>query len=130
MNDICNVSELLFAILYADDTCVLLSGKDLTKLMMVIHAELKFLSAWFRSNKLTVNTQKTFFIIIFHRSRIKYDSKNCIKMDDCPLNKINSAKYLGVIIDHKLNWIDHIAYIKIKFLRVYRIGIMYRASNF
>ena len=60
MNDICNVSELLFTILYADDTCVLLSGKDLTKLIMVINAELKSLSAWFRSNKLTVNTQKLF----------------------------------------------------------------------
>ena len=33
-------------------------------------------------------------------------------MDDCSLNKVNSVKYLGVIIDHKLNWIHHIAYIK------------------
>ena len=114
-------------VLYADDTCVLLSGKDLTKLIMVINAELKSLSAWFRSNKLTVNTQKTFFMI-FHRSRIKYDSKHCIKMDDCSLNKVNSAKYLGVIIDHKLNWIDHIAYIKNKISK--GIGIMYRARNF
>ena len=77
--------------------------------------------------KLTVNTQKTFFMI-FHRSRIKYDSKHCIKMDDCSLNKVNSAKYLGVIIDHKLNWIDHIAYIKNKISK--GIGIMYRARNF
>ena len=35
-------------------------------------------------------------------------------MDDCSLNKVNSAKYLGVIIDHKFNWIDHIAYTKNK----------------
>ena len=35
MNDICNVSELLFTILYADDTCVLLSGKDLTKFIQI-----------------------------------------------------------------------------------------------
>ena len=77
MNDICNVSKLLFTILYADDTCVLVSGKDLTKLIMVINAELKSLSAWFRSNKLTVNTQKKF--MIFHRSRIKYDSNHSIK---------------------------------------------------
>ena len=99
MNDICNVSGHLFTILYADDTCVLLSGKDLTKLIMVINAELKFLSAWLRSNKLTVKT----FLMIFYRSRIKYDSKHCIKMDDCLLNKVNIAKYLGVIIDNKLN---------------------------
>ena len=58
MNDICNVSELLFTILYADGTCVLLSGKDLAKLITLINAELKSLSAYFRFNKLTVNTQK------------------------------------------------------------------------
>ena len=75
MNDICNVSELLFTILYADDTCVLLIGKDLTTLIMVLNAELKSLSAWFRSNKLTVNTQKK-IPMIFNRSRIKYDSKH------------------------------------------------------
>ena len=39
MNEICNVPELLFTIVYADDTCVLLSGKDLAKLIMVINAE-------------------------------------------------------------------------------------------
>ena len=29
MNDICNASQFLFTIMYADDTSVLLSGKDL-----------------------------------------------------------------------------------------------------
>ena len=32
-NDIFNVSELLFTVLYADDTCVLLGGKDLANLI-------------------------------------------------------------------------------------------------
>ena len=49
-------------------------------------------------------------------------------MDNCSLNKVNSAKYLGVIIDHNLNWIDHIAYIKNKISK--GIGIMYRARHF
>ena len=60
MNDICNVYELLFTMLYADDTCVLLGGEDLAKLITVINADLKALSAWFWSNKLTVNTKKHF----------------------------------------------------------------------
>ena len=30
-------------------------------------------------------------------------------MDGNILTKVNSAKYLGVITDQKLNWIDHIA---------------------
>ena len=33
MNDICNVSDLLFAIMYADDTCLLINGNDLHTLI-------------------------------------------------------------------------------------------------
>ena len=33
MNDLFNVSELLFTILYADDTCVLMNGKHLDDLV-------------------------------------------------------------------------------------------------
>ena len=35
-------------------------------------------------------------------------------MDSNILTKVNSSKYLGVIVDYKLNWIDHIAYVKNK----------------
>ena len=42
-------------------------------------------------------------------------------MNDCSLNKVNSAKYLGVIIDRRLNWIDHIAYIKNKISKGIRL---------
>ena len=41
---------------------------------------------------------------------------------------INSAKYFGVIIDHKLNWIEHISYVKSKMSK--GIGIMYKARQF
>ena len=30
------------------------------------------------------------------------------------LNRANQVKYLGIIIDHKLNWVQHITYIKNK----------------
>ena len=49
-------------------------------------------------------------------------------MDYCSLNKVNSAKYLGIIIDHKINWIDHIAYINNKISN--GIGIMCRTNIF
>ena len=42
-----------------------------------------------------------------------------IIMDNQVLTKVNSTKYLGIIVDHKLNWIDHITYhmSKLRFLR-------------
>ena len=60
MNDICSVSKLLFTILYADDTCVLLNGKDLNDLIAALNGELISLNAWLKSNKLSLNTQNFF----------------------------------------------------------------------
>ena len=48
--------------------------------------------------------------MIFHRSRIKSNSIGSILLDSANLIKVDYVKYLGVIIDHKLNWIEHIAY--------------------
>ena len=65
MNDICNVSDLLYTILYADDTSVLLNGKNIYELMDIINNELQKLYIWLRANKLTLNIDKTYYMI-FH----------------------------------------------------------------
>ena len=44
------------------------------------------------------------------------------------LTKVNSIKHLGIIVDHKLNWLDHITYVKAKISK--RIGIMYKARKY
>ena len=40
MNDIMNVSNILYTILYADDTCAVMSGNDLPDLIKLLHTEL------------------------------------------------------------------------------------------
>ena len=127
VNDICNVSPMLFKILYADDTCVLISGNRLNNLIDRLNTELISLNNWFKANKLSLNTKKSFFMI-FHRSRIKPNVINKVVIDNHELTQVNSAKYLGVIIDHKLNWIEHISYVKSKMSK--GIGIMYKARQF
>ena len=71
------------------------------------------LCTWFKANKLSLNTTKTFYMI-FHRTRIKHMSGVANSIDNTILVKTSSLKYLGVIVDHKLNWIEHISYIKNK----------------
>ena len=66
--------------------------------------------------------------MIFHRSRIKPNVINKVVIDNHELTQVNSAKDLGVIIDHKLNWIEHISYVKSKMSK--GIGIMYKARQF
>jgi len=125
MNDICNVSQFLMTILYADDTSVSLSANDLNSLIDQLTIELELLTTWLKSNKLSLNAQKTFYLL-FHRGRIKSCDISII-MDNCALNRINNIKYLGVIIDHKLNWCEHIAYVKNKVSK--GVGIIYKARR-
>ena len=66
--------------------------------------------------------------MIFHRSRIKPNVINKVVIDNHELTQVNSAKYIGVIIDHKLYWIEHISYVKSKMSK--GIGIMYKARQF
>ncbi len=128
MNDICNVSNLLFTILYADDTCVLLNGKDLIELYNALNVELALLVTWLKSNKLSLNVKKSYYII-FHRARLKLTDSNClICMDQCNLNRTLTLKYLGIILDSKITWIPHITYVKNKISK--GIGIIYKARNY
>ena len=50
-----------------------------------------------------------------------------MEMNGSIINRVNSIKYFGVIIDHKLNWIEHIAYVKNKISN--GVGILFRARH-
>jgi len=62
INDMINISKLLFYVLFADDSNAFLSGKNLDKIIKRINTEVVLLT------KLTLNVNKTHFII-FHKSR-------------------------------------------------------------
>ena len=48
-------------------------------------------------------------------------------MDGNILTKFNSAKYLDFIIDHELNWLDHIVFVKNKISK--GIEVIYKARS-
>ena len=58
MNDICNVSELLYTIMYAEDTSVIMSGNDLESLNQSVNSELCLLNTWLKGNKLSLNVKE------------------------------------------------------------------------
>ena len=55
MNDICYTSKLLNTILFADDTTVFYSHKNLPVLCDIMNNELKEVCNWFKANKLSLN---------------------------------------------------------------------------
>lgn len=58
INDICNVSRLLKCVLFADDTTLYCSGKNLEQLLNTAKQELNILKNWFDINKLSLNINK------------------------------------------------------------------------
>ena len=126
MNDIFQASKYLYNILYADDTSILLSGSDLQKLVREINRELELISEWFKANKLTLNIEKTYYMV-FHQSHRKFKNNIELVISYIKFREAKIMKYLGVIIDSKLNWIDHITYIKNEVAK--GIGIIRKAQK-
>ena len=88
MNDIFKASHFLHNILYAGDTCIYLSGKELHCLIKLMNTELRLMSEWLKSNKLTLNISKTFYMV-FHRAE-----ENVLRILSCSLIIQKSMKQI------------------------------------
>ena len=74
---------------------------------------------------LALNIKKTNFMIIGHVANNQYLTFN---FNNSIINRVTSVKYLGVIIDNKLKWDEHISYIVDKCSN--GIGLIKCARNF
>ena len=69
--------------------------------------------------------------MMFHRTRIKNEAPDdIVTVHPCGINlvSVKNTNILGVIIYSKLNWSDHIAYIKNKISK--SIGILIKIRRF
>ena len=63
INDIALCTNNLKFILFADDTNIYLQGRDLNLLQDTMNRELENVSSWLKSNKLTLNINKTHYML-------------------------------------------------------------------
>ena len=125
INDICNVSDLMRFILFADDTNIFRSGCNLNVLANEISEELGKLQVWFNVNKLSLNIQKTNYML-FGRNMSLSSSELSIQINGKDIEKVHCTKFLGVLIDSKLNWYDQINRVSDKVSKC--LAIMYKAK--
>ena len=64
VNDITNSSQILSFILSADDTNLFLSDKDISNLYKTMNQELKQVNLWLTANKVSLEFNKTHFMIL------------------------------------------------------------------
>ena len=125
INDIANVSSVLFFLLFADDTTVFCSGKNIDDLINIVNREMQKLIIWLYVNKLSINTEKTNYILFSLRKKINTSCN--VYINQKVIDRVTNTKFLGVIIDEKLTWSHHIKYIKKKISK--GIGIICKARK-
>ena len=116
--------------MFADDTNLFYSNKNIKILFKEMNIELKNISEWLRANKLSINIDKTNFIL-FHNSRDKdhFPLKlPTLCINDAPIKQVVSTKFLGVQIDENINWTHHITLTENKLAK--QLGLLYKAQPF
>ena len=124
INDLCNVSNLVKYVLFADDTNIFKSGKNIHDLSKEISNEMDKLNVWFNVNKLSLNVAKTHFMVF---GKVKHSGSINIIINDSEIERVSVTKFLGVFIDEKLNWSEHIIKVQSKLSKC--VSIIYKARE-
>ena len=103
----CNLNLNLFA----DDSYFSCSSSSPKTLESRINEEMDKVLTWLKVNKLTINLNKTSYMIVTNK-KINYNFK--ISIGNQLISRCTQANYLGVMIDEKLTWKYHIKTVKRK----------------
>ena len=112
-------------VLFADDTNLFSSGSNASSLQDGVNNDLAIIAEWLKVIKLSLNIKKTHFMCFSAKNK----PSPCISLqiDGEALAEVNKSKFLGVIIDNKLSWKDHISFVCRKVAR--GIGVIIKARK-
>ena len=101
--------------MYADDTTVTYSAEDIGALCDDLNEELANISVWMPSNKLTLNANKSEFLIVGHKRQLNSIQQLVqLKIGDDLVRKVLKVKYLGLEVDENLTWNEQYKALKYK----------------
>ena len=113
INDLPQSINKSSTILFADDTTLLTTASNLDELFVASNDDANSLYNWFCSNNLSLNTAKTQYIV-FTKKLCPKTLKHNLRIGDELIANVKEAKFLGMILDNRLNWHSHIAKIRTK----------------
>ena len=140
INDINNVSNLFKIICFADDSTLIVSlcfSKKLCKSCKTnsayydsdtINCEIDKIFNWFCLNKLSINPDKTKYMLFKNKQRNTSNlSLPTLKLNGVILERVSEFLYLGIYLDENLSWDPHVNYIATKMSK--NMGILRRLKH-
>ena len=139
INDISEASKQFHAIMFADDTSLLSTlrtfytfkpktKQDIDLLCETINYEISLVTDWLKINKLSINTDKTKYMIIHNcQKQMSLYNQIQLKLDGEIIKRTKSFNFLGIVINEQLNWNNHITHLSSKINPT--VGMLHRLKN-
>ena len=119
------IKYFLFCLLM---TVIYFCGKDPNKLITTMNDELVHIVRWLQVNKLSINLKKKTHFMIFRKKKVKVSLVEKIVINNVKIAQVEKTKFLGVMIDHNLTFINHMKYTHGKMAKA--IGILFRGKKY
>lgn len=130
VNDLLCTSDKLEPVMLDNDTNPFYFQCNLQTLFETVNEELGFVRQWFRANKLSKSIK---ILNIFFSKKSSVQDNIPLKLPqlnifDKPIEKANSIKFLGMLLDENIYWKDHIHVVENKIAK--SIRLLFCARNF
>ena len=109
VNHLPNSLEVTIPGVYTDDIPITAVAETVSEFENRLNRDMENIGIWFTANRLSANASKTKFIIIASNYRWKklvYGPMITLKSE--VIQRVTKAKLLGVLLDEKLSWENHI----------------------
>ena len=108
INDLPNSGFLCSKIaMYADDTMLYCVGENIDVVHDNLQSDLNSVEKWLQTNLLSLNASKT-KTMVFFTPYYRGDVNLLLNINDTDLENVQVFKYLGFLLDSKLNFTEHI----------------------
>ena len=112
-------------IMYADDTTLLCDLNDDNDIETLINDELCKITNWLLANQLSLNVNKTKFMVChFGRKHVVYP---ILSINGTVIERVDTFNFLGLHISHDLLWKTHIQTMSQKLSKI--TGILHRLKE-
>jgi len=93
-------------LLYADDSCILVSGQNKCQIEQALSQDLNEVSQWLIDNKLSLHLGKTESILFGTKHKLRSNPRLNIICNDTVIEPTSAVKYLGASIDQNLSFVN------------------------
>lgn len=113
INDLLCLTNIGHTLSFADDTVLICSDVSWELVLEKSEKFINIVKKWLDYNKLSLNLQKTGYIAFAPTASGLPPNLRDIIVECCStkIKRVESIKYLGVMLDTNLNWQEHLAYL-------------------